>query len=87
MKRFKLGGRGAEMNLGDQDEETGRFAAYVDGLASVIGHADRVGPLRDYCTGLMLPVERKSRRADGRDDGTGTDSGAASVVAAFCRRC
>src|SRR3981189_660886 len=37
-----------------------RFAAYVDGLASVIGHADRVGPLRDYCTGLMLPGDRKS---------------------------
>ena len=25
-----------------------RFAAYVDGLASVIGHKDRIGPLRDY---------------------------------------
>ena len=25
-----------------------------------MGHADRVGPLRDYCTGLMLPGERKS---------------------------
>jgi SRSO17 transposase len=37
-----------------------RFAAYVDGLSSVIGHADRVGVLRDYCTGLMLPGERKS---------------------------
>ena len=37
-----------------------RFAAYVGGLASVIGHADRIGPLRDYCTGLMLPGERKS---------------------------
>ena len=37
-----------------------RFAAYVEGLASVIGHADRVGPLRDYCTGLLLPGERKS---------------------------
>ena len=37
-----------------------RFAAYVDGLASEIGHADRVGPLRDYCTGLILPGERKS---------------------------
>ena len=37
-----------------------RFAAYVDGLASVIGHKDRIGPLRDYCTGLMLPCERKS---------------------------
>ncbi len=37
-----------------------RFAKYVEGLASVIGHADRTGPLRDYCTGLMLPGERKS---------------------------
>src|SRR5207344_1721241 len=37
-----------------------RFAAYVEGLASVIGHADRAKPLRDYCTGLMLPCERKS---------------------------
>jgi SRSO17 transposase len=37
-----------------------RFGSYVDGLASEIGHADRVGPLRDYCTGLILPGERKS---------------------------
>jgi SRSO17 transposase len=37
-----------------------RFSRYVDGLASVIGHADRVNPLRDYCTGLMMPCERKS---------------------------
>jgi len=27
---------------------------------SVIGHADRAGPLRDYCTGLVMPVARKS---------------------------
>jgi SRSO17 transposase len=37
-----------------------RFASYVDALGSVIGHADRTGPLRDYCTGLILPGERKS---------------------------
>ena len=37
-----------------------RLEAYIDGLASVIGHADRVRPLHDYCVGLMLPVERKS---------------------------
>ena len=42
---------------GDCDE---RLEAYIDGLASVIGHADRVGPLHDYCVGLMLPAERKS---------------------------
>src|ERR1700726_732582 len=37
-----------------------RFAAYVEGLASVIGHKAREGPLRDYCAGLMLGGERKS---------------------------
>jgi SRSO17 transposase len=42
-----------------EDSES-RFARYVEGLTSVIGHADRAGPLRDYCTGLMLPGERKS---------------------------
>jgi SRSO17 transposase len=45
------------MNLGNSEA---RFAAYVGGLARVIGHADRSGPLRDYCTGLLLPGERKS---------------------------
>ena len=38
----------------------GRFAAYVEALASVMGHADRAGPLRNYCMGLVLPGERKS---------------------------
>ena len=37
-----------------------RFAAYVAGLSDVLGHADRIAPLRDYCTGLILPGERKS---------------------------
>jgi SRSO17 transposase len=41
------------------DSET-RFAGYVEGLASVIGHKDREEPLRHYCTGLMMPSERKS---------------------------
>src|ERR1700688_1886921 len=42
------------------DDSESRFAAYVDGIASVIGHKDREGPLRDYCTGLLMPCERKS---------------------------
>jgi SRSO17 transposase len=42
------------------DTTESRFAAYVEGLAGVIGHADRHGPLHDYCVGLMLPCERKS---------------------------
>jgi SRSO17 transposase len=37
-----------------------RFAAYVEGLVEVIGHADRAVPLRDYCLGLLMPSERKS---------------------------
>ena len=37
-----------------------RFAAYVEGLTSVVGHTDRAKPLRDYCMGLMMPCERKS---------------------------
>jgi SRSO17 transposase len=37
-----------------------RFLAYVEGLVSVIGHADRGKPLSDYCQGLLLPCERKS---------------------------
>ena len=36
------------------------FSAYVDRLVEVIGHADRVVPLRDYCLGLLMPLERKS---------------------------
>jgi SRSO17 transposase len=48
------------MDLRRNSDSGSRFAAYVEGLASVIGHADRCGPLRDYCTGLMLPGERKS---------------------------
>ena len=37
-----------------------RFAAYIEGLAKAAGHADRVIPLKSYCTGLLLPGERKS---------------------------
>jgi SRSO17 transposase len=49
------------MNLGPSgDDSELRFSAYVEALVSVIGHADRGKPLRDYCTGLMLPCERKS---------------------------
>ena len=43
-----------------QDTSEKRFSAYVDRLVSVIGHVDRARPLRDYCTGLMMPCERKS---------------------------
>jgi SRSO17 transposase len=45
------------MNLREAES---RFATFIQGLVSVIGHADRAGPLRDYCTGLVMPCERKS---------------------------
>ena len=37
-----------------------RFGDYVGRLGDVLGHADRRAPLRAYCTGLLLPGERKS---------------------------
>ena len=48
------------MGLPRSGDAASRFSAYVDGLTSVIGHADRAKPLRDYCTGLMMPCARKS---------------------------
>lgn len=37
-----------------------RFSAYLSRLCEVLGHADRDAPMREYCTGLMLPLRRKS---------------------------
>jgi SRSO17 transposase len=37
-----------------------RFAAYLDRLAQAAEHVDRATPLKSYCTGLLLPGERKS---------------------------
>jgi SRSO17 transposase len=48
------------MSFGSRNDSESRFSAYVEGLTSVIGHADRAGPLRDYCVGLTLPCGRKS---------------------------
>ena len=48
------------MGLRRSEAIESRFATYVEGLTSVIGHADRARPLRDYCVGLMMPCERKS---------------------------
>jgi SRSO17 transposase len=48
------------MDLLASNASRARFDAYIDGLVSVIGHADRIGPLHDYCTGLLLPGSRKS---------------------------
>ena len=42
------------------EDSASRFARYVEGLTSVIGHADRALPLRDYCVGLLAAEGRKS---------------------------
>lgn len=35
------------------------FAGYVDSLARVLDCEDRALPLKDYCTDLLMPGERK----------------------------
>lgn len=37
-----------------------RFDRYMEHLAEGLGHADRHAGLKGYCTGLMLPLARKS---------------------------
>jgi SRSO17 transposase len=43
-----------------RSEVSDRFAGYVDELTKRIGHADRAGPLRDYCRGLLATEGRRS---------------------------
>ena len=47
-----------------------RFVEYIESLAEVLGYVDRAGPLKDYCTGLLLPGERVARQSgwEGGDD-------------------
>ena len=42
------------------EDSASRFLRYVHGLTSVIAHADRAAPLKDYCTGLLAAEGRKS---------------------------
>ena len=37
-----------------------RLEAYLDTITGTLGHASRIDPARAYCTGLLLPGERKS---------------------------
>ena len=41
-----------ELQTGSSEERYGMYAA---GLVSLIRHADRAKPLRDYCVGLTMP--------------------------------
>jgi SRSO17 transposase len=48
------------MNRQVAEESESRFVRYVEELTSVVGHADRAGPLHDYCVGLVATEGRKS---------------------------
>src|ERR1700757_4849682 len=48
------------MDGGSSEGSEARFAAYVEALGAVLGHADRQEPMRDYCLGLLMPIARKS---------------------------
>jgi SRSO17 transposase len=60
MKEIRTLAEDSAMAMGISEASEARFSCFVDGLAGVMGHADRVGPLRSYCVGLMLPCGRKS---------------------------
>src|SRR5215471_7010232 len=48
------------MDLATIIDGADRFVAYVEELTSVIGHAERALPPRDYCAGLLTAEGRKS---------------------------
>jgi SRSO17 transposase len=48
------------MGLRGRKSIASRFMKYVQSLVEVIGHADRAGPLQDYCTGLAAASGRRS---------------------------
>ena len=48
------------MGHDDRGGRAKRLSAYLDDLASGLGDARRRGPMVSYCTGLLLPAERKS---------------------------
>jgi SRSO17 transposase len=48
------------MDAGSSAGSEARFAAYVEALGVMLGHADRQQPIHDYCLGLLMPIERKS---------------------------
>ena len=47
------------MDAGSSAGSEARFAAYVEALGVMLGHADRQQPIYDCCLGLLMPIERK----------------------------
>ena len=48
------------MDGGSSEGSEARFAAYVEALGVVLGHADRQQPMHDYCLGLLMPIDRRA---------------------------
>jgi hypothetical protein len=48
------------MDLESIPDGADRFAAYMEELTGVIGHADHAVPLCDHCVGLLAAAGRKS---------------------------
>lgn len=46
--------------MADGVQRSERLDEYLDGLVGALGHADRHGPMRKYCTGLLLDGTGKS---------------------------
>ena len=48
------------MDRHDGSGTQARFKAYAAGLASALGHSDRIRPFEDYCIGRLSAEGRKS---------------------------
>jgi SRSO17 transposase len=48
------------MSLDGELEMTRRLAAYLGELTTVVGHANRVRPMMDYCAGLLVTEGRRN---------------------------
>ena len=67
------------MDGGLREGSGARFAVYIEALGAVLGDADRQEPMRDYCLGLLMAIERES--VDGGSDRTGAACREASILA------
>ena len=47
------------MDGGSNEGSEVRFAAYVEALGTVLGHADRQQPMHDYCVELVTALARQ----------------------------
>ena len=59
-QRIRPRGSGREVPAEGPRSAEARFATYLDEIAAVLGRASRAASARAYCTGLLLPGERKS---------------------------